>query len=45
MESEITAMIVNWIKKKRPAPVLNPIISTRLLNDTPELIKRGYFTI
>lgn len=44
MEPEISAMIVNWIKKKRPVPVLNPIISTKLLDGAPELIKRGYFT-
>ncbi len=42
MEAEIESMIHNWIKKKRPVPVLNPIIITRLVNGTLKLINNGY---
>lgn len=45
IELEISYMIINWIKKKRHVPILNPTISARLLNGAPELIKGGYFPI
>ena len=38
-------MLQDWIKKKRPAPVLNPIIITRLVNGAPKVITSGYITI
>ena len=42
IESEIITMINQWIKKNRPAPILNIYLLKKLINGTPKLFTGDY---
>ena len=42
IEQEIKNIMLEWIKKNRPAPILNAHIITRLFCGTPNLVSSGF---
>ncbi len=45
IEQEIKNMMQEWVKKNRPAPILNIYILNRLFMGTPKLLNSGYSPI
>ena len=45
IEQEIKNMMQEWVKKNRPAPILNTYILNRLFMGTPNLLNSGYSPI
>ncbi len=45
IEQEIKNMTQEWVKKNRPAPILNTYILNRLFMGTPNLLNSGYSPI
>jgi len=42
IEQEIKNLLLNWIDKNRPAPILNAQIITQLFYGAPNLITSGF---